>query len=321
MNIRLMTRRIAMLLCLMLLCPLLPAWSEAPEISVLQPEEIPPTPKGVHHYLLVCMDSWNASPDNLSYSDGMLLVTIDEVAGRIILTSFLRDSLMIHPDGKPGRLTYIMKSYGIQGLMDTLNSHFGLRIEKYILMDWMQVQTIVDIVGGVHLTVTDREAGYLKRYAITPDSTTPAMDKAGDYHFRGHAAVIYMRIRRVPALNGDKYDMGRTFRARYVLSNIADSLKDVPYEAAYDMFREIFDSIGARDRFFETNISMAELLDAFHMVFDLRGTRVEQFRLPIDGAFEQYNQFGGAAILMDLEVNRAVLKEFLFEHSFVVAPD
>ena len=39
------------------------------------------------------------------------------------------------------------------------------------------------------------------------------MNGAGDYHFKGHAAVIYMRCRRVPALNGDKYDMGRTFRA------------------------------------------------------------------------------------------------------------
>jgi len=202
--------------------------------------------------------------------------------------------------------------------MDTLNRHFGLRIEKYILMDWSQVSSIVDIVGGVDLEVTAREAGYLKRYAISSTSTSPSMNGAGDYHFKGHAAVIYMRCRRVPALNGDKYDMGRTFRARLVLHNIADGLKDVSYEQAYDMFREIFDSLGDRNKFFHTNISMSDLMNAFQVVFSLKGTPVEQFRLPIDGTFHTYIYAGGQSQLMDFEANRAALHDFLFDKSYVV---
>lgn len=272
----------------------------------------------MHHFLLVCMDSWGANLSRLGYSDGMVLVTIDEALDRIITTSFIRDTLVIHPDGKPGRLTYVMKKFGIEGLMDTLNRHFGLRIEKYILMDWSQVSSIVDIVGGVDLEVTAREAGYLKRYAISPTSTSPSMNGAGEYHFKGHAAVIYMRCRRVPALNGDKYDMGRTFRARLVLHNIADSLKDVSYERAYDMFREIFDSLGDRNKFFHTNISMSDLMNAFQVVFSLKGTPVEQFRLPIDGTFHTYIYAGGQSQLMDFEANRAALHDFLFDQSYVV---
>ena len=305
-------------LILILLCLALGAHATDINISVLEDNQIPQTPRGMHHFLLVCMDSWGANLSRLGYSDGMVLVTIDEALDRIITTSFIRDTLVIHPDGKPGRLTYVMKEFGIEGLMDTLNRHFGLRIEKYILMDWSQVSAIVDIVGGVDLEVTAREAGYLKRYAISPTSTSPSMNGAGEYHFKGHAAVIYMRCRRVPALNGDKYDMGRIFRARLVLHNIADSLKDVSYERAYDMFREIFDSLGDRNKFFHTNISMADLMDAFQMVFSLKGTPVEQFRLPIDGTFHTYIYAGGQSQLMDFEANRAALHDFLFDKSYVV---
>jgi len=153
-----MRRLLAMLLVMLL--ALSPAvglsQQEVPDIQMLAPEDIPPTPTGMHHYLLVCMDSWAARMSRLGYSDGMVLVTVDEVAGRIIATSFIRDMLVMHPDDMPGRLTYIVKEYGVDALVDTINRHFGLQIEKYILMDWSQVQSIVDAVGGVDLTVTFR---------------------------------------------------------------------------------------------------------------------------------------------------------------------
>lgn len=313
-----MSRKRLAALALAIMCFITTIYAAEPAISVLQEDQIPPTPLGMHHYLLVCMDSWGANLSRLGYSDGMLLITVDEASGRIISTSFIRDTLVTHPDGKPGRLTYVIKEYGISGLMDTLNRHFGLRIEKYILMDWSQVSAIVDIVGGVNLEVTAREASYLKRYAISPTSTSPAINGKGLYHFKGHAAVIYMRCRRVPALNGDKYDMGRTYRARYVLRSIADSLKDVSYEDAYDMFRAVFDALGDTERFFHTNISMAELMQTFQMVFALKGTPLEEFRLPIDGTFGTFLYAGGQSQLMDFEANRLALRDFLFDKSFVV---
>ena len=307
-------RLFALLLAASLLLAVAPVFAqqEIPVIDTLDMADIPATPQGMHHYLLLCMDSWGADMKRLGYSDGMVLVTVDEVAGRIIATSFIRDMLVMHPDGMPGRLTYIVKEYGVQGLIDTINQHFGIRIEKYILMDWSQVQSIVDAVGGVELTVTDAEASYLKRYAISPRSTTPAMANAGTYHFTGHAAVIYMRTRRVPAINGDPHDIGRTYRTRLVLSSIADSLKDVSYEKA----RAILDSV--MQNILSTNLTAKDMLDAFNMVFAMRGTKVEMFRLPIDGTYRSFDYFGGASQLMDFAPNRKALQDFLFEKVFIV---
>lgn len=309
-----MRRLIALLLCGLLLIGLAPASAQtAPVIELVDPADIPATPRGMHHYLLLCVDLWRANINHLGNSDGMVLVTVDEGAGRIMTTSLIRDMLVMRPDDKPGRITYIAKTYGVQGLIDTINRHFGIQIEKYILMDWNQVQSIVDAVGGVTLTVSAEEANYLRRYAISPRSTKPAMASAGTYHFTGHAAVIYMRIRRVTAMNGDGHDIGRTYRTRLVLSSIADSLKDVSYQKG----RAILDSI--TDNILDTNLTVAELLEAFNIAFDLRGTQVEPFRLPIDGSFRPLDYYGNATQEVDFAVNRVAFHEFLYKQSYVVS--
>ncbi len=284
-----------------------------PEISVLPEEQIPRTPAGIRHYLLVCMDSWAADIGRLGFSDGMVLLTVDEPARRVIVTSFIRDMLVLHPDGKPGRLTYIVREYGVEGLMETLNRHFGLRIEKYVLMDWSQVQSIVDAVGGVDISVSNAEASYLRRYAISSTSTTPSMAYGGTYHFKGHAAVIYMRIRRVPATNGDPHDIGRTFRTRMVLSNIADKLSGITYAQATQLLQAVLQNI------LKTNMSMSDMLEAVNIAYSLRGTRVEQFRLPVDDSFRLFVFANGSSQLMDFELNRKALRDFLFEDTFIVA--
>lgn len=312
-----MKRFLCMLLVLISLA--LPAFSITQsqdvlnKITYLEKDQIPPTPKGMHHYLLLCMDSWNANLKRLGYSDGMVLLTLDESTGRVIVTSFIRDMLVVHPDGMPGRLTYIAKEFGVQGLIDTINRHFGINIEKYVLMDWGQVEAIVNAAGGVELDVTDAEASYLRRYAISPHSTVPSMRHAGHYLFKGHAAVIYMRARKVAASNGETQDFGRTFRARTVLSNLADSLKDISYEEAEKLLDAVLSNT------LDTNLTAAETLEAFNIAYGLRGTKVEQCRLPFDHTCRPYEYYGGAGQLMDFEKNRELLSEFLFNNSYVVA--
>lgn len=306
-----MKRITALLLALLCLVPLTPAVATPdPNISVLNEGEIPPTPAGMKHYLLVCLDKW---VEDFGNSDGMVLLSLDETSGRVIITSLVRDMLVQRPNNRYGKLTGVTKDYGIEGLIETISRHFGIKIDKYILMGWKQVQTIVDAAGGVDLEVTNAEANYLRRYAISPTSTSPRMYRAGMYHFKGHAAVIYMRIRNVPALNGDTYDFGRTFRARYVLSTIAKSLSDISYEKA----RALLDAVS--QNILKTNLSLYEMLETFNVAFTLRASPVEQFRLPVKGSYKPFTYGESKTQLVDFEINREALWEFLFENVFVVS--
>ena len=210
---RMYCRFLCLLLCIVLAMPAALASSmyestrDPDPIPVLSENEIPPTPEGIEHYMLICCDRWDAKLENLGHTDGLILVTVDTYARRVMLTSFIRDMLILRPDGDFGRINNICGKYGsgkngIETLVGVINSHFGLKIDKYIVVDFGQVERIVDAIGGVDITITDKEANYLKNYRISASSTEPAINRGGTYHFSGHAAVNYIRIRKVLTLSG-----------------------------------------------------------------------------------------------------------------------
>ena len=126
------------IICLILiLCMALPAFAteeKAPTpIDILTKDEIEETPVGMYHYLLLCSDSWSgSSEDEPRNTDGIMLVTVDTIAHRVMLTSFIRDMLVVRPDGAFGRLNGIAKRFSLEEMMDTLNAHFGLNIQKFL---------------------------------------------------------------------------------------------------------------------------------------------------------------------------------------------
>ena len=334
-----MKRILTLILAAILLLSILPeafASDDPDPIPVIAKEDLSPTPSGLHHYMLICVDSWAADLSKSGqHTDGLMLVTVDEYAHRVMLTSFIRDMLIQRPDGKFGRINNIMDlmspkikngidgQQGIQMLVDTINTHFDLHIEHFIVVDFKQVENIIDAVGGVDITVTNREATYLKNYSISSTSTTPAMGSGGTYHFSGHAAVIYMRIRKRETaeylhadgtFHSDNQDFGRTYRDRVVLSSIAESLKDISYQDAM----KLLDVIIANTVY--TNMTTDDLLDALDLAMEMRGVPVEHIRMPIDGTYEEFPYAGMATKQIDFLKNRAALWDFLLD-SFVVVDE
>ena len=366
-----MTKRILsfLLLAAMLLSCVLPAQAaeEPNPIPVIAKEDRTPTTKGVHHYMLICVDSWDAQASFAkkqwgNHTDGLMLVTVDENANRVMLTSFIRDMLIQRPDGKFGRINNFLdvggwcyengKTYneGFHALVETINGHFDLNIEKFIVVDFRQVENIINAVGGVDIKITNREATYLKRYSISSSSTTPAITegRGGTYHFSGHAAVIYMRIRKIETAEymhadgnvySDHQDYGRTYRDRTVLTSIAESLKNISYDDAL----RLLDVIMANTVY--TNMSIDDLLAAVDLAMRMKENPVENIRMPISNPSKQkengswyeitptvesynknnfsYCEFaydGMATKQVNFEVNRQALHDFLND-SFVVVDD
>lgn len=306
-------------LCMLFSCAPLALAEEPAPIPVLTEEEITPTPKGIHHYMLICMDSWATDPKNLGHTDGLILVSVDEYARRVMLTSFIRDMLIQRPDGKFGRINNVAGYFGanqdgIDALITTINTHFNLQIEDYIVVDFQQVQNIIDAVGGVDITITAREAQYLRNYSISRSSTTPELSGAGTYHFSGHAAVIYMRIRKVANIEGETQDVGRTRRARTVLTSIADSLKDISYEDAARLLDVVIENT------IFTSMSANDMLSALDLAMELKGVEIEQIRMPIDGTYVSMPVAGMATQQIDWLANREALHTFLLD-SFVVVEE
>ena len=351
-----MKRLLSLLLAALLLAAACPSsLAETPDpIPVIPKAEITPTPAGLHHYLLICIDSWEtklkdkwvSQAGQWSYhTDGLMLVTVDEYAERVMLTSFIRDMLIMRPDGKYGRVNNFLDHAGwayanqkndyegIQALVDTLGSHFNLNIEKFIVVNFKQVENIVNAVGGVDVVLNSREIARLESFGIQ----LPPKNSDGSHHLQGYAAVMYMRIRKVHTVEylhadgkvyADTQDYGRTYRDRVVLSSIAEGLKDITYEEAL----KLLDVIIANTVY--TNMTTDDMLDAVDLVMKTRGIPVEHIRMPIDDpplapgekrtrenySFEEFSYAGMATKQINFLLNREALHKFLLD-SFVVVDE
>jgi LCP family protein required for cell wall assembly len=289
-------------LCLLLSLFAAPASAATPDpIFALDYNSLSDPPDGVHNYLLACFDTWDFKESYMGNTDGLLLVTLDTVQNRIIFTSIMREILIRRPDGKIGRITYIAKNYGTEALCEIVSTHFGVKVEKYLFFSMDNIQKMIDALGGVHITVTDAEAYYLNRYRISRESTTPSMNRGGTYLFTGHAAVIYMRIRKV----GGDGDAGRTRRVRTVLETLIAENSDISLSEAIGV------AVALTDNVCLTNMSINDLMVAIASVFSLRGVAPEGFQLPTTEAMEPISYASMATNQVDYALCRTRFLAFM----------
>lgn len=293
-------RLVCVLLILMMLLGTALA-DEPREIYPLAYDSLPEAKEGQHHYLFACIDNWEGNAKKLGNTDGVILVTLDMEEKRLLFTTFSREMLIKRPDGGIGRFTYIAKNYGPEALCEIVSTHFGVKVDKYLLFSMDNVQNIIDSMGGVEITVTDAEADYLNRYRISRDSTTPSMNKAGTYLFGGHAAVIYMRIRKV----GGDGDSGRTRRMRTVLSTLAQKYANASLGDAMQLITDVSANIVT------TNMTMADFLQAAGYAMELRGVDAEGIQMPPDDAMDPITYAGMSTREVDFDLARKTLSEFL----------
>jgi len=295
-------RLLSLLLVFALLTGAVPALADRPhDITPLEYDSLPEAKEGQHHYLMACIDNWQGNAKKLGNTDGVILVTLDTINKRLLFTTFSREMLVKRPDGGIGRFTYIAKNYGPEELCKVVSSHFGVKVDKYFIFSMDNVQTIIDAMGGVEITVTDAEADYLNRYRISRDSTTPSMGKGGTYLFGGHAAVIYMRIRKV----GGDGDAGRTRRIRTVLGTLAGKYANASLGDAMQLIEDVSENIVT------TNMTMADFLQAAGYALELRGVTPEGQQMPPDSCMEPITYAGMSTRQVDFETARELLSDFL----------
>ena len=296
--------------CLLLVCLLLPAAlaEGVPDpILPLTEEQMPAYPEDMHFYLLLCSDRDESSHDAPGNTDGIMLVALDTQANRVMLISIVRDLLVMRPDGQPGRINGIGRRFSLEDTVNIVRTHFGVPVEKYLLVNWKGVADIIDTLGGVEVTLTNGEATRLRdKLTYKSDWAKPELDGGGTYRLRGYAAVIYIRIRSEIPVSGETYDYRRTARARNVLASLAEGLRSIGWQEAVKLAtQDIWRSIAA------TNLSLADMMQAAGYAFMLRSAPIEQLRLPINGTAEELIYLNMSTQQIDYAPNRQALYDFL----------
>ncbi|WP_426350513.1 LCP family protein [Alloiococcus sp. CFN-8] len=263
---------------------------------------------GIINILLMGIDS--RAKDFTGRSDAMMILTIDPVHDKLKLTSLMRDSYVEIEGFGYDKLTHAY-AYG-QGYLavKTVNTNFGLNIEDYVVVDFSGLETMVDQLGGINITLTEEEISPLntniEEQSRLHNKEADYIYEPGSHHMNGLQAVAYARIRKT---SGGDYQ--RTERQREVLEKMLYKLKDSDITTFVSLVKNMLPYV-------KTSLGSSEIISLGTKVFTSDINTIEQKRFPLD----DYS-YGGFAnnrwhLMYDVEPTKEQLYAYLFED---IAPE
>lgn len=253
-------------------------WKES--LSNLQNREIGSFGSGMVNILLVGQD--HREGEDTARSDSIILCTFNKETGKLILTSFLRDLYVPIPGHSSNRINAAYANGGIELLEETLETNFGLHIDGGIEVDFSQFSGIIDLLGGVEVTLRQDEADFI-------NEATGSTLSEGLYLLDGTQALVYSRIR---SLDSDG-DFSRTDRQRKVLSALLDRCKNAGLTELLGLLDELMPMTS-------TDMSKLQVLTlAMEFLPDLSGMQVVSQHVPVSGTYTDETIDGMAVLVPD----------------------
>ena len=253
--------------------------------------------EGIKNILLIGRDTRNEDVAGAS-SDVIILLSLDDINERIILTSFMRDTYLTLPgEDEPSKLYTAVIKGGPSYLEETLETYFGAKIENYAMVNFTCFEEIVDTLGGIDLKLSDSECF---RAGVTYEDLIDAEN--GIYHVNGRQALKYCRNRS--STPGADYD--RTQRQRIVLKTIWNKVREMPVTKQTAVATKALEYV-------TTDLSRSECLALVAKLPQIKDYEFVSQRIPIDGTSIAYNPDPKFSIVsMEFPPNRAFLLDSLY---------
>lgn len=261
------------------------------DISIPPAASESPAGEGTVNILLIGQDRRGSTGRSLS--DAMILCTLNRKTGVLTMTSFLRDSYVRIPGHGNNKLNAAYPLGGMALLDATLEENFGVTVDGNVEVDFSQFQRIIDLLGGVEISLTEAEVRHLAHeYGFVLQE--------GVNRLTGEQALGYARIRKLGT------DFGRTERQRKVLTALIDQFRHAGLGKLYKASRELLGLI-------TTDMSNGQILRlAYELAPLLKDLELRSQHIPAEGTYS----FGNAGkitscIFLDFEANRELLRQTL----------
>lgn len=248
------------------------------------------------------------SSDGVGRSDAIMIATVDPVHDKLKVTSLMRDTYVNIEGYGYDKLNHAYAFGGPQLAIKTLNQNFGLNIENFATVDFASLPVLIDMVGGMELTITEEEItcdpnlnDYI--YWLNQDNGTnsKAINSPGTYQVDGTQAVAYSRIRYT---SGGDYE--RTQRQRTVLNGIFEKVMNISPTKYLTLIEKMLPYVS-------TNMTATEILNLGTKVVGIGGGSLEQERFPRDGYCQGDLINGVYYLTFDEEETKKQMQDYLFD--------
>jgi LCP family protein required for cell wall assembly len=248
--------------------------------------------------------------EGASNTDLMIIATMDTKKNTMKLTSIMRDLYVEIPGYSNNRLNSAYAKGGIDLLYQTIKQNFDVDLDGYVLVNFSAFEKVVDLVGGVDVTLTNKEANYLN---TTNYISNPAYRNVheGTQLMNGNQALGYCRVRKV-STGTENNDFGRTQRQRAVLNSIFEKVKSKNILQLGLLMNDILNNVKPK-----TDITQSEFSQYLEEAASLNVKDLQQHRIPSDGNYMgQKVQMGKymqeVLVPTDWEAARKEIHDFIY---------
>ena len=270
--------------------------------SLSKEAELEYSTKDITNILLVGVDNDNIGGiDKRGDADGLILLSINNKTKKIAITSILREVYLdVEPEGNEATLVY--HYYGLDTLIKGLEDTLNIKIDNYMLFNYLDIIDIIDKLGGVDIDIYNGEVNMLNQKIGQMNFQLLNYDSDADYLpenaegkilLNGKQTAAYMRIRLSDQSNND---FGRTQRIRNVIMAMKDKALSMSLTDMYSFANETLPNI-------TTDLSRGRVLSLLVKAADYRSYAIVTGRIPVDGSYESKNY----AQYIDLDTNRQYL--------------
>lgn len=248
-------------------------------------------------------------------SDTLILMSVDNRREKIKLTSFLRDTYVSIPGYYSAKLNAAYALGGAELSIKTIESNFGILIDRYAIVNFETFKEIVDIMGGVNIELTDDEIAYINAQIAQnyQSEYLPWDTQAGIVNLNGQQALWHAR-NRGGYVNGTYFymndDWGRVGRQRAFLNAVMDSLKD----ASLTEIVQIVNSVGPH---ITTNLKSSEITTLVSAALTYLSYDISELSMPEDNWESVENDAGKCLGIIDWNLARRTVAEFIYEDSVI----
>lgn len=186
-------------------------------------------------------------------SDTIILVSLDTRHKKLKFTSFMRDTYVSIPGYEDNKITSAYELGGADLAIRTVQSNYGIKIDRYAVIDFGSFKNIINALGGIDIELSSEEIDYIDwqtwvnnqadtRYELNAYSydyhTKSDGTEVTTVHLNGRQALWHARNRGEDGIcSGD--DFMRTQRQRQVINIIINRLKNADPATLMSIIYEI----------------------------------------------------------------------------------
>ena len=231
-------------------------------------------------------------------ADSAMVVSYNKKTNDVKIISLLRDCYVPIEGHNSNKLGHALAYGGIGLYINTVNEILDLDIQHYIVLNFEGVEKIVDQLGGVDVTLTQKEVDYYRGagYKYT----------AGVNHLNGEQALAHCRNR---SLSGADFE--RTRRQRDVVEAI--------YQKAFSLgLAECVNVANTISKYLKMNIPLSTCIGIITDVFTVGGIELDAAAMPFNGTWEYgYAKPPGytgsmSVVKIDIRANRQKINEYIY---------